>query len=35
MSFEALKRNRGTDISQLVKAAEAAGGGAGEICFLL
>ena len=30
MSFEALKRNRGTDISQLVKAAEAAGGGTGE-----
>jgi len=27
MSFEALKRNRGTDISQLVKAAEAVGGG--------
>jgi|TARA_A100001391_G_scaffold7613_1_gene4717 hypothetical protein len=30
MSFEALKRNRGTDISQLVKAAEAAGAGGGE-----
>ena len=30
MSFEALKRNRGTDISQLVKAAEAVGGGGGE-----
>tara|TARA_Y100000385_G_scaffold288141_1_gene354008 strand:+ start:552 stop:1442 length:891 start_codon:yes stop_codon:yes gene_type:complete len=27
MSFESLKRNRGTDISQLVKAAEAVGGG--------
>ena len=30
MSFEALKRNRGTDISQLVKAAEAAGSGSTE-----
>jgi hypothetical protein len=30
MSFEALKRQRGTDISSLVKAAEAVGGSGGE-----